>query len=328
MNKIMMKIGLPLGRIVLVVACAFLWAVGLTGSAQDRSERETRRAQRQGQERPVTVPVTIRVRDQKVQQEIQVDFIVREDSEMQDIISIRRPTEVPLTIAILIQDDLESSVSTHTREIADFVRHLPAGSRVMVGYIRAGSLDVRRKFTGDLEKAASSVRPPFGLASAAPFNPYVEIIEALKRFDSQPAGRRAIFVVSDGLDVSRGIESSAPSESLDLQRAINEAQRRGVAIYSVYAPAAFSGTGGNSLLVSNSQSSLERLSSETGGRAYFQGTGAPVSLDHFLSEIDTSLSRQLAVTYLSTHPTKGFHRLDIKATDRNIEVRHPAGYTR
>ena len=326
MNKIMTKIGVPPSRIVLVVACAFLWAGGSTGSAQDRSERETRRAQRQGQERPVTVPVTIRVRDP--QKEIQVDFIAREDGEMQDIISIRRPTEVPLTIAILIQDDLESSVSTHTREIADFVRHLPAGSRVMIGYIRAGSLDVRRKFTSDLEKAATSVRPPFGLASAAPFNPYVEIIEALKRFDSQPAGRRAIFVVSDGLDVSRGIESGSPAESLDLQRAITEAQRRSVAIYSIYAPAAFSGTGGNSLLISYSQGSLERLSSETGGRAYFQGTGAPVNFEPFLSEIDTSLSRQLALTYLSTHPTKGFHRLDIKATDRNVEVRHPAGYTR
>ena len=96
----------------------------------------------------------------------------------------------------------------------------------MVGYIRAGTLEVRRKFTGDLERAAASIRPPLGLASAAPFNPYVEIIEALKRFDAQPAGRRAIFVVSDGLDISRGVESGSPAESLDLQRAINEAQRR------------------------------------------------------------------------------------------------------
>src|SRR5207247_3334697 len=120
----------------------------------------------------------------------------------------------------------------------DFVRQLPAGSRVMIGYIRSGTLDVRRKFTSDLEKAATSLRSPLGLASAGPFNPFVEIIEALRRFDSQPLGRRAIIVASDGLDVSRGIDSSAPGQSIDLQRAISDAQRRSVAIYSIYAPPA------------------------------------------------------------------------------------------
>jgi len=295
---------------------------------QDRGDSETRRAQKRGQVRPVTIPVTIRRRDPKSEREISVDFIVREDGEMQDVLSIRRPNETPLTLAVLMQDDLVSSVSNETRGIADFVRRQPLGTRAMVGYIRAGSLEVRRKFTGDLEKAADSVRPPLGIASAAPFNPYVEIIEALKRFDSQPAGRRSILVVSDGLDVARGFDSASPSQSLDLQRAIKEAQRRGVAIYSIYAPAVSTAAGNNQVLVSYAQSSLEQLSNETGGHAYFQGTGAPISFDRFLSEIDTSFSRQLAVTYLSTHVNKGFHRLEVKSQDRSIELRHPAGYPR
>jgi hypothetical protein len=193
----------------------------------------------------------------------------------------------------------------------------------MVGYIRSGSLDVRRKFTPDLEKAAAGLRPPMGLASAAPFNPYVEIIEALKRYDSQPLGRRAIMLVSDGLDVSRGADSSSPGSSVDLQRAINEAQRRSVAIYSIYAPSA--GSAGD-LLGLNGQSCLKRLSDETGGVAFFQGTGAPVSFDPFIKEIDASLSMQLALTYLSTHPEKGFHRLEIKPLEPGVVVRHPSGY--
>jgi hypothetical protein len=193
----------------------------------------------------------------------------------------------------------------------------------MVGYIRTGTLDVRRKFTSDLEKAAAGLRSPLGLASASPFNPYVEIIEALRRFDSQPLGRRAIMVVSDGLDTSRGFDSSSPGLSLDLQRAINEAQRRSVAIYSIYAPSA-GGTNGE--LGANGQSSLERLSKETGGRAFFQGTGAPVSFDPFLKEINASISMQIALTYLSTHAEKGFHRLDIKPLESDVEIRHPAGY--
>jgi len=206
------------------------------------------------------------------------------------------------------------------------LERLPVGSRIMVGYIRSGSLEVRRKFTSDLERAATSVRVPLGTASAGPYNPFVEIIEALRRFDSQPLGRRAIIVVSDGLDVSRGLDSASPGQSLDLQRAITEAQRRSVAIYSIYVPAA--AAIGNQSLGANGQGCLEKLSMETGGQAFFQGTGAPVSFDPFLKQIGLSLSRQIALTYLSTHTTKGFHRLDIKPLDRDVEIRHPAGYSR
>jgi hypothetical protein len=169
------------------------------------------------------------------------------------------------------------------------------------------------------------VRPPLALASASPFNPYVEVIEALRRFDAQPLGRRAIVLVSDGVDTSRGLDSSSPGLSLDLQRAINEAQRRSVSIYSIYVPSA--GAAGGMLGI-NGQSCLQRLSKETGGVAFFEGTGAPVSFDPFIKEIDASISMQIALTYLSTHPEKGFHRLEIKPLDRDVVIRHPAGYPR
>lgn len=285
-----------------------------------------RDGRKDGWAKPVTVPVTIRVREPKREVEMRfVDYILKEDGELQTILSIRKPSENPITLAILIQDDLVSSVSNETKGLANFVRRLPPGSRVMIGYIRTGTLDVRRKFTTDLEKAAKSLRPPLGLASASPYNPFVEVIEGLRRFDSQPLGRRAIMLVSDGLDVSRGVDSSSPGLSLDLLRAINEAQRRSVAIYSIYAPSA---NGYGSLLGSNGQSCLERLSSETGGRAFFGGMGAPVSFDPFLKEIDASISMQIALTYLSTHSSKGFHRLEIKPLERDVEIRHPAGYPR
>ena len=307
-------------KAVLIATVVSLLLAGQSGQGQS-GQRDGRKG---GGAKPITVPVTIRVRDQKREVEMRfVDYILKEDGEMQTILSMRSRSENPITLAILLQDDLVSSVATETKGIANFVRRLPPGSRIMIGYIRTGSLDVRRKFTSDLEKAAGSLRPPLGLASASPFNPFVEIIEALKRFDSQPLGRRAIVVVSDGVDVSRGADSSSPASSLDLQRAINEAQRRSVAIYSIYAPSA--GTAGD-LLGLNGQSCLERLSQETGGRAFFEGTRAPVSFDPFIKEIDASISMQIALTYLSTHPGKGFHRLEIKPLESDVEIRHPAGY--
>jgi VWFA-related protein len=302
-----------LALLVLVVVLAAPHSSGQGGSRRSR-----------GAPRPVTIPVTIKVN--KPETEIRVvDLMVREDGEVQSLLSIRRPADNPITLAVLLQDDLVSSVATEARGVAAFIRNLPAGSRVMVAYIRSGSLQIRRRFTTDLERAASSVRPPLGSPSASPYNPYVEIIEALRRFDSQPLGRRAIVVVSDGLDVSRGIDSSSPSQSIDLSRAITEAQRRSVAIYSIFAPSAFST---QRLLGANGQSSLLRLSEETGGHAFFQGTSAPVSFQPFLDEISATLERQIALTYLSTHPGKGFHRLDVKPLDRDVEVRHPAGYSR
>ena len=296
----------------------------VSGGQLAQGQNGQRDGKKTGGAKPVTVPVTIRLREPKREVEMRfVDLVVKEDGDVQTTLSIRKPSENPITLAILLQDDLVSSISTETKGIANFVRHLPPGSRVMVGYIRTGTLDVRRKFTSDLEKAATGLRPPMGLASASPFNPYVEIIEALKRFDSQPLGRRTIVVVSDGVDTSRGLDSSSPGQSFDLQRAINEAQRRSVAIYSIYAPSAGS-TGAE--LGLNGQSCLERLSRETGGSAFFQGTGAPVSFDPFIREIEASVSMQIALTYLSTHPEKGFHRLEIKPLERDAEVRHPSGY--
>jgi len=303
-------------KLMLVATLGCLSIVTLA-EAQDGRQR--------GPAKPVTVPVTIRLRDSKPVEMRIVDYLLREDGEMQTILSQRTPSESPLTLAILFQDDLVSSVSNEARTVADFIRHQPGGSRVMIGYIHQGSLEVRRKFTNEIDRVAQSVRPPLGLASASPFNPFVEIIEGLRRFDSQPLGRRAMIVISDGLDVSRGADSSTPGQSIDLQRAITEAQRRSVAIYSIFVPSLVSA--GQNLNL-NGQGCLERLSSETGGRAFFQGSSAPVSFDPFLKEIDALLSKQIALTYLSTHPKKGFHKLDIKPLERDVEIRHPAGYTR
>ena len=311
-NKMMIR---RINKLALAGAIASL---AVSAFAQDgRSSR--------GAPKPVTVPISIRLRGPAPVEMRFVDFLLREDGEMQREVSRRTPNDSPMTLAILFQDDLVSSVALETKTMANFIRSEPGGSRVMVAYIRPGSLEVRRKFTNELDKAAQSVRVPQGTAGAGAYNPYIEIIEGLRRFDSQPLGRRAMIVISDGIDVSRGVDSSTPSQSLDLQRAITEAQRRSVAIYSIFAPSA-----APTLLALglNGQSCLQRLSDETGGRAFFQGTAAPVSFDPFLKEIDLLMSRQIAYTYLSTHTNKGFHKLEIKPLDRDVEIRHPAGYTR
>lgn len=308
---------------VVVALVSFLGLGPLAGQSQSPAVSSATRPP--GNARPMTIPVIIRVEGKPEAEFNLIDLTVTEDGDAQTVLSIRAYGASPLTLAVLIQDDLVSSISNEIKPMAEFIRGLPKGSRVLIGYLRSGSLQVRQKFTTDLDKAAKALRPPVGFASAAPYNPYVEVIEAIKRFEAQPTGRRAILLVSDGLDVSRGLDSISPTQSLDLQRAINEAQRKSIAVYAFYAPTVGAR---NSILTTSAQGALNRLADETGGRAFFQGTGVPVSFDPFIRDLGVSLDKQIALTYLSTHPDKGFHRIQVRSSSPGVEVDHPAGYIR
>jgi hypothetical protein len=199
----------------------------------------------------------------------------------------------PINIAILIQDDLISRVGNELGVTRDFIRSLPNGSRVMVGYITSGSLQVRQPFTTDLNQAAGSLRIPVASTAVSPFNPYVEVIEALKKFDSSWKGPNAVLLISDGLDVSRGFDSTSAGHTLDIDRTISEAKRRNVAIFSFYAPSV-GFTSRSRVAASYGQSSLNRVSDETGGRAFFQGTTGFVTFDSYFNRLRQELNRQYA----------------------------------
>ena len=199
----------------------------------------------------------------------------------------------PLNIAILIQDDLISQVGNEIGVTRDFIRSLPEGSRVMVGYITAGALQVRQPFTTDLERAAKSLRIPLASRGSSPFNPYVEVLEALKKFDNSWTNANAVLLISDGLDTSRGFDSTAAGHTLDIDRTISEANKRRVSIFSFYAPSV--GLTSHSRTAANyGQSSLNRVSNETGGRAFFQGSTGFVTFDSYFKRLSDTLNRQYA----------------------------------
>lgn len=202
---------------------------------------------------------------------------------------------VPLNLAILIQDDLVSRVGNELKVTREFIRALPAGSNVMVGYITAGALQVRQPFTADLEQASRALRIPVGSTAASAFNPYVEVRDAVKSFPEGGRNRNAVLLISDGLDTSRGFDWSSSVRSIDLDRAIKEAKRRNVAVYTFYAPSAGL-TSRSRLAVNFGQSALNRLADETGGEAFFQGTNF-VTFDAYFKKFSRTLNRQHASAY-------------------------------
>jgi len=199
----------------------------------------------------------------------------------------------PMNIAVLIQDDLISRVGNELGVTRDFIRSLPAGSRVMVGYITAGTLQVRQPFTTDLNRAAGSLRIPIASTAASAFNPYVEVIEALKKFDQSWQGPNTVLLISDGLDTSHGFDVSAAGHTVDIDRTIREAKRRNVAIFSFYAPSV-GFTSRSFVAAGYGQSSLNRVSEETGGRAFFQGSTGFVTFDSYFNRLRQELNRQYA----------------------------------
>jgi VWFA-related protein len=276
--------------------------------------------------RPVTVPISIltkgEIKAKKTEEFIEAgDIFVKEDGDEQVILSIRSVSDSPLYLSVLIQEDSDTNVNQELKGLAETIKRLPKGSRVMVGYLRGGSLNVRQKFTDDLEKASKALRIVSGSTGSGIGSPYDQIGEAIDRFDSQPNGRRAILLVSDGFDVS----NPTSTQSLDLDRAVLKAQRKSVAIYSIFATSS-STQNASSFVILNAQGLLNTLSDETGGKAYFQGTSTPISFEPFLKEISITLNRQFALTYLSTHSKKGYHKILIYSTNPDIKIEHPKGY--
>src|SRR5690348_13231489 len=100
--------------------------------------------------RPIVIPLTIKINARQLDPETElqnVDLTVSEDGEPQTILSVRSiGTNSPITLAVLIQEDLVPSVANEIKSMSEFISGLPKGSRVMIGYLRTGSLQVKQKF--------------------------------------------------------------------------------------------------------------------------------------------------------------------------------------
>jgi VWFA-related protein len=279
--------------------------------------------------RTVTVPISIftkkELKERRTEEYVQVETItVKEDNEQQAILSIRSVADTPLSIAILVQEDLSTGFNNQLNDIRNFIRSLPQGTRIMVAYLGLGSPRTLQRWTEDREAAAKSLRIVISSSAAAPSSPYEGLNAILPRFDGVPAGRRAVLLFSDGLDISGGLNLASIAQSFDLEQAILKAQKRSIAIYSFCWPTERSK--GNSTLGFAAQAALQKLSDQTGGRAFGNGISEFPSFGPYFSELEMTLSRQFALSYISTHMKKGFHTVNITSSSPDVKIEHPAGY--
>ena len=251
------------------------------------------------------------------------DVLVRQRDDRRPVVEWT-PTEsekAQLDLVILIDDSLDTGVGTNLDDLQKFIRSLPANTRVAVAYAQNSSAQLRQNLTDDKEAAAKALRLPLGLRDSFS-SPYLAVVDLLGRLP-ETKGRRAVLLVSDGIDLMRGVSGSSPASNNELQRAIEQAQRRNVQVYTLYA----SGSGRirrNFFLVSNGQGGLSRLALETGGEAYFQGFGTPVSFQPFLEELNQALSQQYLLTFRAAPGEKAsFQRLRVTTEVPGVELMAP-----
>jgi VWFA-related protein len=302
-----------------LLLCLALLIVGSQAIAQPKQKVRT-----------VTIPISIftkkEIKERRAEEFVQVETItLREDKEDQQILSIRSVADTPLSIAILIQEDLASSFNNQLKEIRTFIQGLPKGTRVMTAYLRAGAPQITQRFTDDLDLASRSLRIVSGSSTIGPRSPYAGVSDILSRFDATPAGRRAILLFSDGLDSSSGLNLASITQSADLDRAALAAQRRSVAVYSLYWPTQIT-ENGNTILAAGAQGALQKLADQTGGRSFGSGLITPVDLTPYFKDLNLTLGRQFALSYLSTHMKKGYHSIQVTSTNPDVKIGHPSGY--
>jgi hypothetical protein len=192
-----------------------------------------------------------------------------------------------LDVAIVVDDAVGTSLGGQLRDLANFVRTLPPTTQVGVFYAANGVARMEQSFTTEHEAAAKALRLPSG-SNAGASGLYDALRDLTKRWPHDGA-KRAVVLVSQGVDLASSNEDSSPFSNALLNRTVEAFKREGITTYAIYASDA-GRIGVHPLLVSNGQGCLDRLATQTGGEAYFQGRQTPLNFKVFLDKIRERLA--------------------------------------
>lgn len=236
-------------------------------------------------------------------------------------------------VALLIDDGLREAVGREIDNLRNFVRNLPPGVEVMVGFMQNGRVVAEQPFTTDHAQVASSLHLPQGTIDSSA-SPYICLSDFVKRWHAPeesasaapgtPVQHKARFaiMITNGVDPYNGSTSVLNQDSPYVAAAVMDAQRAGVAVSAIY----FGDSGMRGASADNSgQDYLSQLTQGTGGVSFWQGIGNPVSTAPFLAQFQ----RNIAETYVATFPAPAGKNPDrdlvrIKFTSSKAKLRAPS----
>ena len=244
----------------------------------------------------------------------QNDFSLFEDGRKQEITNFTRETNLPLTLAILV--DTSSSVAPKLKfeqdaAISFFHNVLKENDRAMLVEFNS-SINLLQDFTDDPNKLANQVQKLRAGGNSSLFDA-IDVVCDQKMIRER--GRKAMIVLSDGDD---------SGSSVDYRRAVEMALRAECTIFSVsISKGGFFGTGEDSKRGDNT---LKNLAKETGGKVFFPFKVE--ELEDAFREINQELRSQYSIGYVSTNPVRdgSYRKLEIKVRERNMDLNYRKGY--
>jgi Ca-activated chloride channel family protein len=290
----------------------------------------------------VLLPVTVRdAAGQLVTQLTRADFHVFEDGREQPLsdLSLR---QVPADVALLV--DASSSVA----ESFDDFRH---AAEEFAGRIGADDrfclvkFDDRVELLLDWSKSRLQLRRALGRLNTGVFTRFNDalLLAAREQFQKNER-RRALVVLSDGIDSNRGAATTEAALRALLETQVTvycianteiERTRKRAELDSLLS-GSDSTVRFNQLRIGDlreslrvldaSERNLEALTRATGGRLYKPQSFA--ALDRVYAEIADELRHQYALYYTPTNPARDgrFRRVHVEVTGRDYEVATRVGY--
>ena len=234
----------------------------------------------------------------------QKDFSVTEDGTKQEISRFERVNDQPIHAAVTIDisASMEKSLDKARTAALQFLQGTiqPKDRAAVVTFNDHPNLTV--KFTNDVPALATGLA---GLKAERGTALYDSIIFTLYYFTGVK-GQRAMLLLTDGKD---------EGSRFTFEDAMEYARRAGVTIYAI-------GLGDDP-----DKRKLEKISEETGGRAFFLKNVD--ELAGIYSTIENELRSQYLIAYQSSNTTSGgntFRSVDLKVNKPGMEAKTIRGY--
>lgn len=270
------------------------------------------------------VNILATVRDKKghiVRDLTKNDFTVFENGRTQNIRYFAQQSDLPLTLALLVDTSLsqtrvlEEERNASLRFLEDVLRE-DKDRACIVDF--AQSIVVRQELTSsrkDLEAALEVLETPDVRQLGADASGTL-LYEAVRNTSIQimrkVEGRKALIVLTDGVDVG---------SQVTLGDAIDAADRADTLVYSIlFSDENAYGAFGRLMGVPDGRGVLQRLSRETGGR--FFEVSKNRTIEQIYSEIQDELRSQYSLGYVSNQPVtaSGFRRIRVTVKERALSV--------
>ena len=234
---------------------------------------------------------------------------------VESVVPINDATE-PTQLVFMFDESARSYLALQIPDLKKFILGLPASTEVAVAYMSNGRAVMAQKMTADHKLAADSLRLTNGIPGITG-SPYFCLSDLAKHWPSQEKARRVVFMVTNGEDP---YYRSRDMQDPYLRAAIEDSQKSGLLVYSIYFRNTFGG-GSTSFSTLMGQSYLQRLADETGGQFYSMAMSSPVSFEPFLKQFKQSLDRQYLLTFALGDT--GWQRLQVQSKASGLKLTAP-----